>query len=421
MCGLFTLAGATALLQLGSNISVLIAGRVLQGMSAAVVWVVGLALLSDTVSSHEIGEAMGWVGTGMALAILIAPLLGGIVLDKAGYTAVFAMAYGLLAGDIAMRLLMIEKKEAIEWESRLQLRQPSVSAQRWPSPPTLPVYAFEEKITMSMTLRVDTTSSVIGLPKPPPNAYTEETPICSPLSADSSCFQTEPLPPLPANPRVPPIITLLGSRRVLCALWGITVQAALLSAFDSTIPLYVREIFDWNSVGAGLIFLPLLVPAALNPLVGRLVDRHGPRWFATAAFLGAAPLLALLRLVYYNSLDQKVLLCVLLVLLGVCVGLMSGPLMAEITWIVDEKEAKNPEMFGSKGGYAQAFGLLNMAYAVGSLAGPLWGGMIKQHAGWGTMTWTLALLSGVTAIPIAIWCGGSLLRRRGQRDNEQLA
>lgn len=61
LCGLLTLTGATILLQLGSSIAVLIVGRVLQGMSAAVVWVVGLALLSDTVDSNEIGEAMASV------------------------------------------------------------------------------------------------------------------------------------------------------------------------------------------------------------------------------------------------------------------------------------------------------------------------------------------------------------------------
>jgi MFS family permease len=52
--GLFSLGGATILLNLGPNVCVLILGRILQGISAAVVWTVGLALLADTVDQAEI-------------------------------------------------------------------------------------------------------------------------------------------------------------------------------------------------------------------------------------------------------------------------------------------------------------------------------------------------------------------------------
>lgn len=404
------------MLQLGSSIRILIVGRVLQGISAAIVWVVGLALLSDTVRSNEIGEAMGWVGTSMSIAILIAPLLGGVVLDKGGYTAVFAMAYSLLGVDIIMRLLIIEKGEARRWKRNSAAFPPVSAAHRRPTIiPSRPSHSTNEKPVLGMALRIDTSTAIAALPKPPLSALLDDTPsssLPSPASIATSCFETQPLPPPPPRSRLPPIITLLGSRRLLTALWGVIVQAALLTAFDSTVPLYVRDIFGWDSVGAGLIFLPLLLPSVLNPLIGRLVDRYGPRWFATAGFLCATPFLVLLRYVYYDSLPQKVLLCTLFVLLGLCVDLMVGPLMAEVTWIVEEKEIENPGLFGRNGAYAQAYGLFNMSYAAGCLVGPIWGGMIREHAGWGTMTWTLALLSGITAIPTALWCGGSLLRER---------
>ena len=59
--GLLALGGATAMLCAGSSIPVLITGRILQGLSASVVWTVGLAILSDTVSKDEIGKAMGYM------------------------------------------------------------------------------------------------------------------------------------------------------------------------------------------------------------------------------------------------------------------------------------------------------------------------------------------------------------------------
>lgn len=82
LVGLVLLAGSTVFLTVGNSIGVFIAGRILQGFSAAVVWVVGLALLSDTVGTQELGEHMGYVAIALSMAILLAPLLGGVVYDE---------------------------------------------------------------------------------------------------------------------------------------------------------------------------------------------------------------------------------------------------------------------------------------------------------------------------------------------------
>lgn len=49
-------------------------GRILQGVSAAVVWTVGLALMADTVRPTEIGQMVAFVSLSLTLAELIAPL-----------------------------------------------------------------------------------------------------------------------------------------------------------------------------------------------------------------------------------------------------------------------------------------------------------------------------------------------------------
>jgi predicted MFS family arabinose efflux permease len=51
---------------------VLIAGRVLQGISAGIVWIVGLALLVDTIGPNDIGQAMGYVALSMSMSMLLA-------------------------------------------------------------------------------------------------------------------------------------------------------------------------------------------------------------------------------------------------------------------------------------------------------------------------------------------------------------
>ena len=48
----------------------------------------------------------------------------------------------------------------------------------------------------------------------------------------------------------------------------------------------------------------------------------------------------------------------------------------------------------------------NCAYAAGSAIGPILSGFVKQSAGWGPATWTLAILSGFTFFPTIMFVGG---------------
>ncbi|KAI9695370.1 MAG: hypothetical protein M1820_008665 [Bogoriella megaspora] len=362
----------------GNSIALFIAGRILQGTSAAVVWTVGLALLADTVGQKDAGQAMGYVGLAMSLGILVGPLLGGIVFARAGYYAVFGMAFGLIGLDIVLRFALIEKRAALKWLGR-DGTDCSISH----SPNT------EHTNQILDRKRQDTGSA---------QNEVRNSPAQIPDTAQS------------LRHRLPPMITLLGSRRLLAGLWACLVQASLLTAFDAVLPLFVRHTFGWSSIGAGLIFLAVVIPTFISPIIGWLSDRHGPRWYAAAGFVFTAPFLILLRFVTHNSLNQKVLLCALLVLIGFGDTLVFAPITAEITYVVEAKESRKPGSFGKNGAMAQAYGLFNMAWAAGCLVGPIWGGMVNETAGWGTMAWTLGLLSFVTAIPTVIWTGGSITK-----------
>lgn len=86
------------------------------------------------------------------------------------------------------------------------------------------------------------------------------------------------------------------------------------------------------------------------------------------------------------------------------------PLMAEVAYGVQQKAKDDPETYGSANrAYAQAFALFSMTFSVGNTVGPLIAGLIKDAAGWGTMSWALGLLCGVTAIPTGLWWGGWIL------------
>lgn len=116
LVGLVSLAGSTIFLCLGRTIALLIIGRILQGLSAAIVWTVGLALMVDTVPD-KIGEAMGYSAIAMSMGLLVSPAIGGAVFAAKGYYAVYYIAFGCMFLDIVLRLILIEKKIARQWIS----------------------------------------------------------------------------------------------------------------------------------------------------------------------------------------------------------------------------------------------------------------------------------------------------------------
>lgn len=299
------------------------------------------------------------------------------------------MAYALLGIDIVLRLALIEKKVAVKWLTK----DVSSEEKQGVADAVPPDTALTSKEVKDVAARAAT----------PDN---QDQNLDQPVLQDGVVKRSW-------GDRLPPVITLLASRRLDAALFGCLVQAALLTSFDSILPLYVQDIFHWDSIGAGLIFLPLTLPSFAGPVIGYLADKHGTRWLGTAGFILAIPPLVLLRLVDHDNIRQKVLLCGLLFIIGITLNLILVPLMAEITYAVEAKAAKRPPgYFGKGGAYAQAYGLFNMSFAGGSMAGPLLAGLIRAHSGWGTTTLVLGCVSAVSAIPTLIWGGGSIFKER---------
>ena len=372
------------MLTAGRNLPLLLVGRLMQGISAAVVWTVGLALLSDTIEKENIGQAMGYIAAATSIGSLFGPLLGGIVYEAAGYYAVFSMGFAIIGIDILLRLFMIEKSVARQW---------------------LPLETIS-----------DATQSTNGSGQnedaiQPANeaASSTEKPVATEDCMTSNSKSRK------WTQKLPPVITLLRIPRLLAALLGCAVQSNSLGAFDSVLPLHVKAVFGWNSTGAGLIFICLVIPALLGPVIGMVSDKFGTRTLTTVGLAASVPIWVLLRFVTYDSIRQKVLLCALLALLGLFMTMVMAPLMAEIDHCLTVEEKKRPGSLGKTGAAAQGYGLFNLAYAIGSLVGPLWAGLINEKAGWGTMTWTLGLLSGVAAVPVFWWTGGRIMLKGKER------
>ncbi|KAF7590541.1 hypothetical protein BBP40_002682 [Aspergillus hancockii] len=366
LLGLILLGASMIILSVAHTVGLFILARLLQGGATAMVHVAGLALMTDSVAFDNLGQTIGYLGSSVALGFLLGPLLGGLVYDTAGYHAVFAMAYAIVILDFIMRIAVIEKKVARQWLS-------------------------EES---------DNTN-----PESNPRGYDTFGGSSGPSGSESP------------NSKKPALLLIAGQPRVMISSWALLVQGLLYSSFDATIPIFVESRFHWGPFGAGMTFLPSAITALFEPYFGSLSDRYGNRKLAFIGFsLLSIPLICL-RFVEHNTTSHIALLISLLTIIGLLINLTIPALYVETQQVLEDMEHARPGIFGKKGAVAQAFGVQTMAQFLGLFVGPLWGGFIEYHFGWKHMSWTLALLTGLTAVPM-LWLSdaGAEAEEDGERE-----
>lgn len=362
--GLIVLGAATALFAIGTSLIMLMIARILQGMSTAIVFTVGFALLFDKIGKDQIGEAMGYTSMSLSLGLFLGPIVGGVIYEYAGYFPVFLPAFVLIGLEIVLRFLIVE-------DDRYAKGRLADSDGFSPSYGTI-------------------SQDIDHTPSPGPHESNEGLPT-SERTAHKSV-----------------LLVLLSSPRLLVAMVGLFTINSFTTAFEGVLPVYVKELFHVNSMQAALMFLAITIPMLLSPLTGKLVDRVGAKWPAVIGFGLGVPSLIMLRLVVHNTTHDMIVLAIILFLVGCTVALAMPPMMTEVTFAVEEREAKNPGVFGPFGAYSQAYGLTNAAFAGGALVGPLYAGLLREWLGWPTMSLFMGLLSGAVMLLCLPISGGKL-------------
>lgn len=309
---------ATAGLYVGNSIPVLVVARILQGISGAFVWTIGLALCLETVGPENLGKTIGSIFSFISVGPLAAPVIGGVLYDKAGFAGVFGAGFAVLAVDFIMRALVIEKKVARRYEGKSD-------------------NATHEQANGHAEGQ-DEESQANG----------EEEPLLGKKKEEQQSFKLSPYQPKIA--RLVPILPCLSDPRLLTALLVALIQATLLGSFDSTVPTVGQELFGFSSLEAGILFAPLgIADLILGPLWGYLVDRYGTKPVAVASYSYLVPVLVLLRLPYAGGTKQAVLFGGLLALCGVGLAGIGAPSIVEAGDVVQKYYEANPEFFGEDG------------------------------------------------------------------------
>ena len=106
---LFTLA--STLCGVAPGVSLLIAARAAQGLGAAIMMALAMALAGEMVAKERTGSAMGLLGTMSAIGTALGPSLGGVLIAGPGWRGIFLInvPLGILALLLAYRTLPLDR------------------------------------------------------------------------------------------------------------------------------------------------------------------------------------------------------------------------------------------------------------------------------------------------------------------------
>jgi len=106
---LFTLA--CVLCGAAPTLGLLVAARALQGLGAAIMMALTMALVGEAVPKDKTGSAMGLLGTMSAVGTALGPTLGGVLIAGFGWQAIFLanVPLGLLTFLLALRYLPLDR------------------------------------------------------------------------------------------------------------------------------------------------------------------------------------------------------------------------------------------------------------------------------------------------------------------------
>lgn len=365
--GLLALLGSTTLLYAGQTVPLLILARILQGISGAVVWTVGLALIRDTVGSDKLGVTIGTMFSFISVGELVAPVLGGIIYDKAGNGAVFAMAFSLLGLDFIMRLFVIEKKIARKYGLEDNNKKPaSAPSSQEDQDPESGNGAGENSPLLQRNSREEDGRLAWKIPKDQPKLIQKF-----------------------------PILATLRNPRLLTAELVSLAHAFLIAVFDATVPTETQDLFSFSSLNSGLLFIPLCLPyLILGGVSGRGVDKYGGRIVATLGFAYMVLPLLLLRIPHAGGKSEIAKFTACLGMVGVGFSFVSSPSLVEVSYVLEQYHLANPELFGEDGPYAQLYAINSLMFSAGLTLGPVVAGELRERIGYGDM---MAVVAGLCA------------------------
>ncbi|MEU4339801.1 MFS transporter [Nocardia sp. NPDC023852] len=301
--GTIGFAIASVLCGAATNIEMLVAARILQGVAGAMLTPGSLALISSSIDQRDQGAAIGlWSGFG-GVAGALGPFLGGWLIELAGWRSIFFLNVPLTLVVVLVALKHVPESRDPNAVTRLDV------------PGACLVAGALGALTFGL---IDSMPLLVGVGVVLLAAF-----VAIEVRSD--------------HPLVPP--SLFGSRVFTTAnLVTFAVYAALGGVFFLLV-LELQLVAGYSPLLSGVATVPItLIMLVLSAPAGRWAQRHGPRLPMSAGpLLAAAGLVLLLRIGPDTAYLTDVLPGVLVFGLGLSV--LVAPLTGAVLGAVPSSEA----------------------------------------------------------------------------------
>jgi EmrB/QacA subfamily drug resistance transporter len=336
--GVIAFALASLVCMWAPTLSLLVAGRVLQGIGAALLMPNSLALLGATFQGEERGRAIGtWAAVG-AGAAAVAPLLGGWLIDGVGWRAIFLinLPIGALAVFLAMRYLDDEARP----------EQASLD---------IPGAALASIGLASLTWGLTAASGAEGARWAGATIAAGVVFLVLFLAAEKRAGEDAMLP-----------LSLFASRTFSALNLLTFLLYAALGAVMVLVPFVLIEVKRYSATAAGAAMLPLpIVLAVGSSTMGRIAGKIGARLPLTLGpMVAAAGFLLAARVVSPGDYWSTTLPAMLVIALGMAGAV--APLTTAVLTAVDARHAGIAAGFNSA--VARCGGLVATALLGSTLA-----------------------------------------------------
>ncbi|KAI8149363.1 major facilitator superfamily domain-containing protein [Fennellomyces sp. T-0311] len=346
MAGCLGLVVSTLSFAAAETYPLLVIARVAQGVAGGASWTIGLGLLADVFPTKRLGVVMGTVLTAHTVGFAIGPAMGGFLYEYGGYPAPFLCCAGFAVINF-LAILWIAEPPHDKHTKNAATKYTQQDAE-----------SDDESVSTAASSRSSTDEGAV-IP-------TEDTPL---IKSNGPAREQAPIT----------MWSLCKNWTILCCVLCTIVSSSVFSGIEPALPIHLEKTYNASASTVGVVFVAMVVPAFLAPLIGHLSDRIGRHVISASGMLMmavASPLVA----VHYSAVY---LIVPSLMLFGLSSPVTLTPILPEMGEVVD-----------SLGGaaYAQVYALYNMAYSAGMFLGPNCAGLIMAYAGFEALMITFGIV-----------------------------
>jgi EmrB/QacA subfamily drug resistance transporter len=326
--GLVLFIGSCALIALSSTGTGVVVGRMIQGASGATILACGMSLLSVASSGPGQMKAITFWGAASAAGAAAGPLIGGVLVDSAGWQGLFWIDAGIALACIPLTVMTVA-------ESRDSQHSHSID--------------FAGTVLIALALA----PVILALSKGNDWGWASAATIgCLAIAATSAVLFVF----VERRVSAPLVdLKLLRNRVLVGATLAILIVAGTINALMYVLSLYFQNpsALGMSALQAGLATLPAAAGMiAVTPLITPLAVRIGARAAVALGFGLATAGFAALAFVHASWMYVAFVLP--LVALAIGLGIANGPASSASTASVSQAEV------------GQASGISNMARYIGA-------------------------------------------------------